>query len=42
MAETMTYDAGTDSITTEDNLNPAEQEALQAVSYTHLTLPTKA
>jgi len=29
MAETMTYDAGTDSITTEDNLNPAEQEALQ-------------
>ena len=25
----MTYDAGTDSITTEDNLNPAEQEALQ-------------
>jgi hypothetical protein len=29
MAETMTYDAGTDSITTEDNLNEAEQEALQ-------------
>ena len=25
----MTYDAGTDSITTEDNLNEAEQEALQ-------------
>ena len=25
----MTYDAGTDSITTEDNLNPAEQEALK-------------
>jgi len=29
MAETMTYDAGTDSITTEDNLNEAEQESLQ-------------
>jgi len=29
MAETMTYDAGTDSITTEDNLTEAEQESLQ-------------
>jgi len=29
MAETMTYDAGTDSITTEDNLTPEEQESLQ-------------
>tara|TARA_R100000458_G_scaffold1906_1_gene1576 strand:- start:503 stop:1330 length:828 start_codon:yes stop_codon:yes gene_type:complete len=29
MAETMTYDAGTDTITTADNLNEAEQEALQ-------------
>ncbi len=29
MAETMTYDAATDTITTEDNLNEAEQEALQ-------------
>jgi len=28
MAETLTYDAGTDTITTEDNLNEAEQEAL--------------
>jgi hypothetical protein len=28
MAETMTYDAGTDTITTADNLNEAEQEAL--------------
>ena len=25
----MTYDAGTDTITTADNLNEAEQEALQ-------------
>jgi hypothetical protein len=29
MAETMTYDAGTDTITTEDNLNEAEQESLK-------------
>tara|TARA_B100000287_G_C20577420_1_gene758966 strand:+ start:496 stop:1320 length:825 start_codon:yes stop_codon:yes gene_type:complete len=29
MAETLTYDAGTDTITTEDNLNEAEQEALK-------------
>ena len=29
MAETMTYDAGTDSITTENNLTEAEQESLQ-------------
>ena len=29
MAETMTYDAGTDTITTSENLNEAEQEALQ-------------
>tara|TARA_R100000781_G_scaffold112999_1_gene80793 strand:- start:527 stop:1354 length:828 start_codon:yes stop_codon:yes gene_type:complete len=29
MAETMTYDAATDTVTTEDNLNEAEQEALQ-------------
>ena len=29
MAETMTYDAGTDTITTEDNLSEAEQESLQ-------------
>ena len=28
MAETMTYDAGTDTVTTADNLNEAEQEAL--------------
>ena len=28
MPETMTYDAGTDTITTESNLNEAEQEAL--------------
>ena len=28
MAETMTYDAGTDTITTAENLNEAEQEAL--------------
>ena len=29
MAETLTYDAGTDTITTEDNLSEAEQESLQ-------------
>tara|TARA_Y100001963_G_scaffold2431_1_gene3285 strand:- start:42 stop:866 length:825 start_codon:yes stop_codon:yes gene_type:complete len=29
MAETMTYDAATDTITTEDNLNESEQEALK-------------
>ena len=29
MAETMPYDAGTDSITTEGNLTEAEQESLQ-------------
>ena len=29
MAETMTYDAGTDSITTENNLTEAEQQSLQ-------------
>ena len=29
MAETLTYDAGTDTITTEDNLNAEEQESLK-------------
>jgi hypothetical protein len=29
MAETLTYDAGTDTITTEDNLTESEQESLQ-------------
>ena len=29
MAETLTYDAGTDTITTEDNLTEAEQESLK-------------
>ena len=29
MAETLTYDPGTDSITTEDNLNADEQDSLQ-------------
>ena len=29
MAETMTYDAGTDTITTSETLNPDEQEALK-------------
>ena len=29
MAETLTYDAGTDTITTEDNLTDAEQESLK-------------
>ena len=28
MAETLTYDAGTDTVTTEDNLTEAEQESL--------------
>jgi len=29
MAETLTYDAGTDTVTTEDNLNESEQESLK-------------
>ena len=29
MAETMTYDAATDTVTTAENLNESEQEALQ-------------
>ena len=29
MAETMTYDPGTDSVTTEGNLTPEEQNSLQ-------------
>ena len=28
MAETMTYDAGTDTVTTSDNLNAEEQDSL--------------
>ena len=28
MAETLTYDAGTDTVTTEDNLTESEQESL--------------
>ena len=29
MAETLTYDAGTDTVTTEENLNADEQDSLQ-------------
>ena len=29
MAETMTYDPGTDSVTTENNLTPDEQDSLE-------------
>ena len=29
MAETMTYDPGTDTVTTEGNLTPDEQESLK-------------
>ena len=29
MAETLTYDPGTDTVTTEDNLTPDEQDSLQ-------------
>ena len=47
MAETLTYDAATDSISKEGSLTTDEQDSLkvgeamiEAVSYTHLTLPT--
>ena len=29
MSETMTYDPGTDTVTTEENLTPEEQESLK-------------
>ena len=29
MSETLTYDAGTDTVTTSENLNEAEQESLE-------------
>ena len=29
MAETLTYDSGTDTVTTEENLNESEKESLQ-------------